>query len=495
MTNKTVTFSELNLRPELLQALTRLGYESPTPIQAQSIPAALEGRDVLGLAQTGTGKTAAFVLPMLQRLSENPMPTKPHCPRALILAPTRELALQIAASIRDYGSFLRHRFSVIVGGVSQQRQVEDLRRGVDIVIATPGRLIDLMEQGFARMSSIELLVMDEADRMLEIGFMPSIRRIVAAIPKDHQTLFFSATMPPAVLGLARDMLVQPVRVEVSPESTPVDRITQSVIMANGHEKRQILVDLLDNEALNRVIVFTRTKHGADKVAKLLGQAGISAGVMHGRKSQAQRQAVLRAFTQGKIRTLVATDIAARGIDVDDVSHVINYELPNEPENYVHRIGRTARAGKSGIAIALCDGSEKAYLRQIERQMRQAVPVTARPPMCAFRVPAPTPLTEAEKMERDNSRGGYAGRGGRGVDRNGSSGRPANGNRGGYAGGGRSEGGQRSEGQRSEGGYRGPSNNNGGNGGGRSEGGYRGAGAGAGRPAGQPRRAGGGGNRR
>jgi len=393
----TPSFTQLGLRAELLHTLARLGYETPTPIQSQAIPVALEGGDVLGLAQTGTGKTAAFLLPILQKLCATQEMPKPHCPRALVLAPTRELALQIATSLRDYGQGLKIRHSVVVGGVSQQRQADDLRRGVDILIATPGRLIDLMEQGIARLSAVETLVLDEADRMLEIGFLPAIRRIVSAVPKSRQTLFFSATMPKAVVGLANDMLRNPVRVEVVPESTPVERIDQSVIHAPAQEKRQILLDLMADNALYRVIVFTRTKHGADKVAKLLDKMGISTGAMHGRKSQNQRQAVLRAFSGGKIRVLVATDIAARGIDVDDVSHVINYELPYEPESYVHRIGRTARAGKTGVAIALCDHEEKGQLKQIEKQMRRSIRVVGRPPASGMVVPPP----QAQPEHRGN----------------------------------------------------------------------------------------------
>lgn len=382
----TLLFSDLQLRSELLDALTREGYENPTPIQAKAIPPSLEGRNLLGLAQTGTGKTAAFLLPILQRLSQEPHQGRE--PRALILAPTRELALQIAANAKIYGRFVRVPHVVIVGGVSQERQVNDLKRGADIVIATPGRLVDLMEQRLINLSKVEVFVFDEADRMLEIGFLPSVKQIAKALPYERQTLFFSATMPAAVADLAKTLLQDPVRVEVTPAATPVDRIQQSVIFAQGNEKRQILVDLLADAALERVIIFTRTKHGADRVAKILDKLEITTGAMHGRKSQSQRQAVLRAFSDGRIRVLVATDIAARGIDIDNVTHVINFEIPNEPESYVHRIGRTARAGKTGIAIALCDSEERTYLRDIERLTRHKLAVVDRPPHCGIIVPQP-----------------------------------------------------------------------------------------------------------
>ncbi len=397
-----VTFRDLGLRTEIWTTLTFLGYETPTPIQEQAIPAAMEGRDVLGLAQTGTGKTAAFLLPILHKIAGEGRPTKPHCPKALILAPTRELALQIAASFRDYSKGLHLRYATIVGGVSQQRQAEDLKRGVDVVIATPGRLIDLLEQRLISLCNIETLVMDEADRMLEIGFLPSIQRIVSVIPANHQTLFFSATMPRAVAGLAQQMLRDPVRVEVVPESTPVERIEQSVIIVPAPQKRQALLDLMADDSLSRVIIFTKTKHGADKVARLLDKVGISTGAMHGRKSQGQRQSVLKSFSMGKIRALVATDVAARGIDVDNVTHVINYELPMDPESYVHRIGRTARAGKSGVAIALCDYAEKSQLRAIERLMRCTITIANRPPQSHLIAPSVQSLATPEEMAEDRS---------------------------------------------------------------------------------------------
>lgn len=422
----TITFAELNLRPEIMQSISREGYTNPTPIQAQAIPAVMNGQDVLGLAQTGTGKTAAFVLPMLHHLLT--VPGGRRVPRALILAPTRELAIQISDSIQRYGSGSKLYHTQIVGGASQVRQVEQLRRGVDIVIATPGRLEDLMQQRLIDMSKIEIFVLDEADRMLEIGFMPSIRRITAALPQKKQTLFFSATMPREVADLANGLLHNPVRIEVTPVSTPIERIKQMVIPATISEKRQILVDLMADPALARVVVFTRTKHGADKVARILETAGVATSVMHGRKSQGQRQAALGAFGRGKVRAMVATDIAARGIDVDDVTHVINYDLPHEPETYVHRIGRTARAGKSGVAISMCEphGEERNWLRQIERLTRQNIDVVARPASSGYVVPAP-------QHQPQHQRGGY--------DQQQSRGRFNNGN-------------GRPQGERREGGYQG-----------------------------------------
>ena len=388
---KALTFADLPLQREILVTLAHLKYNEPTPIQARAIPATLEGHDILGLAQTGTGKTAAFLLPILESLITNgraTSPAVPHSPQAVILAPTRELALQIAENMRAYSYKLNVRHSVVVGGVSYLRQKDELARGAHVVIATPGRLMDLMKQGAIRFNAVETFVLDEADRMLDIGFLPDIRRIVAALPQKRQTLFFSATMPHAVASLANDILNKPVRIEITPESTPVDRITQSVIMVPNPEKRQVLLDLMAKDGFERVIIFTRTKHGADKVAKMLETVGINTGAMHGRKSQAQRQNVLRAFSRGKIRALVATDVAARGIDVDDITHVINYELPNEPENYVHRIGRTARAGRAGIAIALCGGSlEKTYLRQIEKLTKQRIQIEDRPENSGVAAPA------------------------------------------------------------------------------------------------------------
>jgi ATP-dependent RNA helicase RhlE len=385
----TVAFSELSLRPELERALADQGYSTPTPIQAQAIPHLLAGRDLLGIAQTGTGKTAAFTLPILQKLADAGVKPRPGSVRALILTPTRELAIQIDESVRNYGAHLNIRHAVIFGGVGQGRQVEALQRGLDILVATPGRLLDLMNQRHVRFDDLAVFVLDEADRMLDMGFINDVRKIVAALPKTRQTLLFSATMPREIADLAASLLRQPVRVEVTPQATTVERIHQHVIHVPAAQKRHVIVDLLADPAMNRVIAFTRTKHGANKVADHLEAAGISTGAIHGNKSQNARQAALEAFRAGKLRVLVATDIAARGIDIDGVSHVLNVDLPNVPESYVHRIGRTARAGKDGIAISLCDTEERAFLRDIEKLTGQRIPVME-PPAATPRVASPPP---------------------------------------------------------------------------------------------------------
>ena len=358
-------FSGLGLDEPLLRALSAQNYRHPTPIQAQAIPHILAGKDLLGIAQTGTGKTAAFSLPILQNLAANPQPTKARNTQALILAPTRELAIQIGQAIGTYGNHLSLRKTVIYGGVGQKPQVDALRRGVDIVVATPGRLLDLKNQGHLRLDHITHFVLDEADRMLDMGFIHDIRKVVAALPRERQTLFFSATMPKAIAGLASDILRDPQRIAVTPSATPVERIDQRVFFVPAAGKRDLLAKILRDPALDRTIVFTRTKHRANRVADQLGKIGIAAEAIHGNKSQGARQRALEGFRQGRVRVLVATDIAARGIDVDGVTHVINYELPNVAEDYVHRIGRTARAGASGAAISLCDPAEQAYLSAIE----------------------------------------------------------------------------------------------------------------------------------
>lgn len=368
------TFTALGLAEPLLRALDAAQYVTPTPIQAQAIPVLLKGRDVLGIAQTGTGKTAAFTLPLLHRLSAERAHVAPKAVRALILAPTRELAVQIGDAIKVYGRQLKLRHTVILGGVSQHGQVRALARGIDIVVATPGRLMDLLNQRHLRLDKVSHLVLDEADRMLDMGFIRDVRKIVAALPARRQSLLFSATMPPEVAKLAADMLHNPQRIEVTPQKVTVERIAQSVHHVATAQKRALLVSLMQDPALRRVIVFTRTKHRANRVAEQLQKAGVTADAIHGNKSQNARQRALDAFRKGRVRVLVATDIAARGIDVSDVSHVINYELPNEPESYVHRIGRTARAGADGTAISLCDGSERALLRDIERLTRQRLTV-------------------------------------------------------------------------------------------------------------------------
>jgi len=373
------TFAALGLSESLLRALDGAGYKTPTPIQAQAIPPLLEGRDLLGLAQTGTGKTAAFVLPMLQRLGGDRRHLLPRTTRALILAPTRELATQISESIRTYGRHAGLRHAVIMGGVSQRLQVKAMARGVDILVATPGRLIDLVEQKQVDLGRAGLLVLDEADRMLDMGFIRDVRRLIALLPDNCQSMLFSATMPKEVARLAAEMLQDPVRVEIAAKSVAVDRIDQRVHHAARADKRKLLNDLLADPDLSRVIVFTRTKRGADRVAKQLADNGVRAAAIHGDKTQSAREKALDSFREGRSRVLVATDIVARGIDVDDVSHVINYELPNDPESYVHRIGRTARAGASGIAISFCDAEERDQLRGIERLIKRQLTVVGEPP--------------------------------------------------------------------------------------------------------------------
>ena len=368
------TFEELGLVPELLKALVAEGYTTPTPIQQQAIPPALLGRDVQGIAQTGTGKTAAFALPILQRLAANRRPPSRGGCRVLVLSPTRELASQIAESFRNYGKFLNIRVALMFGGVPKGRQARTMAGGVDVLVATPGRLIDHMQDRTVRLDNVEILVLDEADHMLDLGFIIPIRRIAAQIPAQRQTMFFSATMPKEIGTLAGGMLKDPVHVAVAPVATTVERVQQSVIFVETSRKRHALMGLLRDATTGRTLVFTRTKHGADRVVRHLAESGIASAAIHGNKSQPQRERALADFRSGATRVLIATDIAARGIDVDGVTHVINYDLPNVPESYVHRIGRTARAGAAGVAISLCDNEERAFLRGIEKLIRARVPV-------------------------------------------------------------------------------------------------------------------------
>jgi ATP-dependent RNA helicase RhlE len=373
-----MSFSNLGLAEPLVRALEAKGYTDPTPIQAQSIPTLLEGRDLLGIAQTGTGKTAAFVLPSIQRMVEagkRVLPT--HC-RMLVLAPTRELASQIADNARGYAQFSKLSVATVFGGTSINKNRNDLSRGVDILVATPGRLIDLVEQGYCNLSMIEILVLDEADQMLDLGFIHALKKIVRMVPRKRQTLFFSATMPTAIRELAGQFLTDPATVSIKPAATTAERVDQYVTFVNQAEKQALLTIVLGDAAIDRALVFTRTKHGADRVVKLLAGNGIAANAIHGNKSQPQRERALAAFKSGDVPILVATDIAARGIDVSGVSHVVNFELPNVAEQYVHRIGRTARAGASGIAVAFCADDEKPYLRDIERLTRQKITVTPLP---------------------------------------------------------------------------------------------------------------------
>jgi len=371
-----MTFAGLGVAEPILRALAEENYTTPTPIQARAIPALLAGRDLLGIAQTGTGKTAAFGLPLLQKLSIGHVPPQPRQTKALILAPTRELAVQIDQSLRTYGRFLNLKRAVILGGVSQNAQVNTMRGGVDILVATPGRLLDLVQQKHIRLDAVQVLILDEADRMFDMGFIRDVRRILSYVPKERQSMLFSATMPDDVAKLVGDVLKNPERIEIAPQGKTADRVEQKLYYVPMQQKRQLLSELLQDLALNRVIVFTRTKHGANRVAEHLARTGVASEAIHGNKSQNARQRALENFRNGKARVLVATDIAARGLDIDDVSHVINFELPNEPESYVHRIGRTARAGGEGIAISFCDSSERTYLRDIERIIRMKIEAVA-----------------------------------------------------------------------------------------------------------------------
>jgi len=368
------SFQDFGLADVIARALREENYVTPTPIQAQTIPLALTGRDVVGIAQTGTGKTAAFALPILHRLLQNRIKVQPKSCRVLVLAPTRELAGQILDSFNAYGRHMRLSSTLAIGGVPMGRQVRSLMGGVEVLVATPGRLLDLVQSNGLKLGQVEYLVLDEADRMLDMGFINDIRKIVAKTPVKRQTLFFSATMPKDIAELAEAMLRDPARVAVTPAATTVERITQRIIQVDHAAKPALLAQLLKQETVDRALIFTRTKHGADKVVKGLARAGIAANAIHGNKSQNHRERTLAAFRSGEIRTLVATDIAARGIDVDGISHVVNFDLPNVPETYVHRIGRTARAGAEGTAISLVAGPEEmAYLRDIERLIRIALP--------------------------------------------------------------------------------------------------------------------------
>ena len=369
-------FTDLGLAKPLLKALADEGYTTPTPIQAQAIPGVMAGRDLLGIAQTGTGKTAAFALPILHRLAEDRRPAPRRSARVLVLSPTRELATQIAESFKAYGRHLGLTVTVVFGGVKYGGQMRAMAGGVDVLVATPGRLLDLVQQKHVRLDAVEVFVVDEADRMLDMGFIRDVRKLVAFLPKKRQSMLFSATMPDDIANLSREMMQDPARVEVAPQGRTADRIVQKLYYVPMPQKRQLLSRLLEDVALYRVIVFTRTKHGANRVAEHLSKQRIPAEAIHGNKSQNARQRAMELFRSGKARVLVATDIAARGIDIDDITHVINFELPNEPESYVHRIGRTARAGGEGVAISFCDPTERGYLRDIERLIRNKIEVVA-----------------------------------------------------------------------------------------------------------------------
>jgi ATP-dependent RNA helicase RhlE len=372
------SFHDLGIAKPLTRVLAENNYITPTPIQLSAIPALLKNQDLLGIAQTGTGKTAAFALPILQYLFQTQCTPKPRATRALVLAPTRELAIQIADNCAIYGKYLSLRQTTIYGGVNQKPQVKMMSRGVDLLIATPGRLLDLMQQGHVDLKSVTHLVLDEADRMLDMGFIRDIKKIIATIPRKRQTLLFSATMPSSISRLANSLLNNPKTVEVTPKVITVEKIDQSLYKIAKKDKRALLVTLLQNEDITKAIIFSKTKHGANRIVQELEHAGVSTAAIHGNKSQPARQKALTAFKNGEIRTLVATDIAARGIDVDNISHVINYDLPNEPESYVHRIGRTARAGNQGTALSFCDETEGKLLYAIERIIKFKIAVSKTP---------------------------------------------------------------------------------------------------------------------
>lgn len=375
-------FNELNLLEPILNALTKQGYTEPTPIQQQAIPYVLEGRDVMGCAQTGTGKTAAFAIPIIQRIHASKLVDNSNKIKALIVTPTRELAIQIEESFKNYGSELKLRYTVIFGGVNQSQQVNRLKNGVDVLIATPGRLLDLQQQGFIKLGNLEIFVLDEADRMLDMGFIHDVKKIIKLIPAKRQTLFFSATMPKEITTLANSILTDPVKVEVNPVSSTAEMIEQALYYVDTPAKKDLLVHVLKETTAPSVLVFSRTKHGADKIVKLLAKNKVTAEAIHGNKSQNARQRALSNFKDKTSRVLVATDIAARGIDIDELSFVINYDIPNIPETYVHRIGRTGRAGASGMAISFCDKEERKYIRDIQKLISLEIPVVNNHPFAS-----------------------------------------------------------------------------------------------------------------
>lgn len=401
-----MSFENLDLIEPILRALKTEGYTKPTPIQEQAIPIILQRKDLLGCAQTGTGKTAAFAIPIIQILYDTHIPAKGKRKiKSLIVTPTRELAIQIGESFAAYGRYAGLKHTVIYGGVGERPQTDALRQGIDILIATPGRLLDLMNQGYVDLRNVEMFVLDEADRMLDMGFIHDVKRIIAELPRDRQSLFFSATMPTDIVKLSATILKNPLKVEVTPDVTTAEKVEQQMYMVNYADKRSLLLHLLRNPEILSALVFTRTKHGADKVVTFLQKNGHQAQAIHGNKSQNARQKALSDFKGGKIRVLVATDIAARGIDVDDLSHVINYEIPNIPETYIHRIGRTGRAGQSGIAVSFCDNTEILYLRDIQRLISQTIPVVSDHPyaMTDF-TPEKAPAKTARKPIRREHNG-------------------------------------------------------------------------------------------
>ena len=440
-TNNLTTFSDFNLNPAILKTLEQEGYATPTPIQLQAIPSVLEGRDLQGIAQTGTGKTAAFALPILHRLiATKREPMRRGC-RVLVLSPTRELCSQICDSFRVYGRNLGIKVAAVYGGVGHRPQIEMLARGVDVLVATPGRLLDHLDSRHVALEGVETLVLDEADQMLDMGFIQPIRRIISKISIKRQTLFFSATMPKEIGRLAAELLQKPVKVSVTPAATTVERVRQHVYLVDAKAKRSLLVELFANPELTRTIVFTRTKRGADKVARHLEEAGVSNAAIHGNKSQGQRQAALAAFKASRIRALVATDVAARGIDIELVTHVINFELPNVPESYVHRIGRTARAGAEGVAISFCDNEEVAFLRDIEKLIQMKLPAVEQRTSPRNDMPAAHHRPQQNRNGRNARNGNGRGQQQRRNGRPGQNGHGQNGHGGQHANGGQNQGGQ------------------------------------------------------
>lgn len=399
------SFHDLGVIEPITRVLAENNYTHPTPIQLSAIEQLLEGKDMLGIAQTGTGKTAAFALPILQKLFQAKLPYIARGARALVLAPTRELAIQINDNCAIYGQHLGLRHCVIFGGVSAGPQINYISKGIDLLIATPGRLLDLINQGHVNLKDVSFLVLDEADRMLDMGFIRDIKKIIATIPKERQTMLFSATMPPSISALAHSVLRNPVKVEVTPQVITVERIEQSVYSVRRNEKNALLVTLLQDPAMHKVIVFSKTKHGANRISQQLENAGIVSAPIHGNKSQGARQKALEAFKNGKVRVLVATDIVARGIDVDNISHVINFDLPDEPESYVHRIGRTARAGACGIAVAFCDETEGSLLRDIEKLIKRSLTMLPLPQLLKLK-----PLAEAHNAQKNFGGGRRDGQG-------------------------------------------------------------------------------------
>jgi ATP-dependent RNA helicase RhlE len=398
-------FRDLQIIEPIQKALKEQGYDQPTPIQEQSIPILLDGKDLLGCAQTGTGKTAAFAIPILQHLSDSLEPDNPRRSiRSLVITPTRELAIQIADSFTTYGQYTDIKNTVIYGGVKQQKQVKRLKAGVDILVATPGRLLDLMNQGFVSLKDVEYFVLDEADQMLDMGFIHDIKKVIAQLPKKRQSLFFSATMPPAIVSLSKSILGNPERVTITPEKATAEKVEQHLFYVSNGNKIKLLINLLQTDLITSSIVFSRTKHGANKIVKQLLNAEISAEAIHGNKSQPARQRALSNFKDGTTRILVATDIAARGIDVDDVSHVINYHLPNIPETYVHRIGRTGRANASGIALSFCAVDERPFLRDIEKLINQQIEVISEHPYPDDSEEPAKPASKGSNRSRSKSNG-------------------------------------------------------------------------------------------